>query len=99
MVDPVVTGDAQCLGDRAGDRAPFSPVFQGYQISFGVTAGFYPMFAINSDGAAFTKRIVAGPEGRMWVLDEGDASSVIRGQVLSFSPGAADSGFGVVRIR
>lgn len=98
LINPVTTGDAECRGDGAGTLPPHPVVYTGYQISFDTTGGLFPMF-VATDAMAYPLTITPGPSGRMWVLDQGDRSFGVRGQVLLFSPAAADDGFHPVTIR
>jgi hypothetical protein len=94
LTDVSTTGDANCIGDQSGVNPSYMPVFPGYRIQLSLTGGFLPMFASASQYAAvFPYRMVRGPNGLLWVLDQGDASSVTRGRVLTLNPNAALSGF------
>ena len=97
LIDPSTTGDEVCIGDMAGDLPPFSGVYPGFQLVFSIVGGFFPMFATAIE-AAFPNQIAASPDGRLWVLDEGDASSTTQGRIFTLDPTAAPDGFGVVTI-
>ncbi|HLU68069.1 MAG TPA: hypothetical protein VKZ63_17415 [Kofleriaceae bacterium] len=97
LVDPTTTGDAVCIGDRAADLPAFSPVYPGFQFGFSIVGGFFPMFVTPIE-ASFPNAIVPAPDGRLWVLDEGDdVSSRTEGRVFTFVP-AAPEAFGVIII-
>src|SRR5690606_36871408 len=98
LVDPTTTGDAVCIGDRAADLPAFSPVYPGFQFGFSIVGGFFPMFVTPIE-ASFPNAIVPAPDGRLWVLDEGDdVSSRTEGRVFTFVPAAAPEAFGVIII-
>lgn len=91
LVDPQTAGDAMCNGDLAGTGEPFSTVFPGYQITFSIVGGQDPaVLSLDpQDGnrrLAYPVAIAPGPFGKMWILDQGDRSSSIRGQVVWFDP-------------
>jgi hypothetical protein len=100
MVDTEATGDLECRGDRAGMLPPFSTVHPGYQFSMLIASGFLPMFLQmpQTVDPAFPISSVEGPDGLIWVLDQGDQSSTTKGQVIVFDPDQATNGFGVVPI-
>jgi hypothetical protein len=94
LVDPTYPGDAKCALDRQGiagidpaERIPL--VFPGYRLSFHVTSGYTPLtLSTNSTlfNPAFPVKVVAGPTGSIWVLDDGDFLSMSLG--LSSTLGA-----------
>ena len=101
MVDTETTGDAQCIGDAAGELPSYSPVFPGFRLNFGLGSGLFPLF-VNNDfyGAVFPSRMTMGPDGLLWVTDEGDAGSITQGQVLIIDPNngpGAFAAFGPIR--
>lgn len=97
LVDPTTTGDKDCIGDRMGTYPPFSAVYPGFQLAFTVTGGFFPMF-VTSLQAAYPIQVVASPDGQLWVLDEGDASSATLGRVFTLVPADPGNGFDVITI-
>ena len=98
LVDTETQGDAECRNDQGGALPPFGTAYAGYQMSFEVIGGFVPMFVSNLE-AAYPVRVTKGPDSRVWVLDQGDASSVTRGRMFSVNPGNAVDGFSVVTIQ
>jgi hypothetical protein len=91
LVDPQTAGDAQCNGDRAGTGEPYPTVFPGYRFTFRVVGGHVPgALTMTSDTGtrrlAYPGAITQSPYGSLWVMDQGDRSSSIRGQVLWFEP-------------
>jgi hypothetical protein len=97
LVDLTTTGDAACIGDRSGELPAFSPVYPGFQILFEIIGGFFPMYATGIE-ASFPIVIQAGPDGRLWVLDEGDSSISTFGRVFTLIPEAARDAFAVIQI-
>jgi hypothetical protein len=97
LIDLINTGDAVCNGDRAGELPAFSTVYPGFQLSFTILGGFFPMF-VSGVEAAFPIGISAGPDGRLWVLDEGDSSVTTAGRVFTLFPAAGSDGFAVIPI-
>jgi hypothetical protein len=87
VVDTETTGDLECRGDQAGTAPAFATTFTGYQIIFDVGGGFLPKIVPNLE-AALPVRIVEGPSGLLWILDQGDASSITRGRVFRINPKA-----------
>ncbi|HEX4416820.1 MAG TPA: hypothetical protein VH165_02925 [Kofleriaceae bacterium] len=80
MVDPYYPGDAQCPLDRGGvpnvspdEHIPL--VFPGFQIAFHVASGFQPAL-LQSYSSIYNPvipaKVVAGPTGSIWVIDDGD---------------------------
>jgi hypothetical protein len=94
LVDPTYPGDAMCALDRGGiagidptERIPL--VFPGYRLSFHVTSGYSPLtLSTNSTlfNPAFPVKVVGGPTGSIWVIDDGDFLSTSIG--LSSTLGA-----------
>lgn len=91
MADVVTHGDAECIDDRAGTFPLYSAVHEGYQVRLLMTGGFIPMFVAGIE-LRFPISITLAPDGSLWVLDQGDASSTIRGRVLELQPAAANTG-------
>jgi hypothetical protein len=91
------TGDAECVGDLGGELPAFSPVYPGFQLLFEIVGGFFPMFATNIE-ASFPIVIHPGPDGRLWILDEGDSSISTFGRVFTMVPEAGPEAFGVIQI-
>jgi hypothetical protein len=94
VVRPSTRGDLECFGDEAGELPPIAPVHQGFTLGMVLTGGFLPMFASNFE-TALPANIVEGPNGLLYVLDQGDVTSgtVTRGRVLMLDPRAAAGGF------
>ena len=97
VVDVSTTGDAECNGDRAGELPAFSPVYPGFQLFFEIIGGFFPMFVPGIE-ASYPIVIKPGPDGRLWVLDEGDSSISTFGRVFTLIPEAARDAFAVIQI-
>jgi hypothetical protein len=79
MVDPLYPGDKACPMDRGGATGvggPFPLTFPGLNIKFHITDGSDPLTLSNAGAAAFIPvlpvKVVAGPDGSIWVLDDGD---------------------------
>jgi DNA-binding beta-propeller fold protein YncE len=97
VADVVTSGDADCIDDRAGTFPLYSAVHDSYQLRLVLTGGFIPMF-VGGIELRFPISITLAPDGSLWVLDQGDASSTIRGRVLTLQPGAAATGnFGAIQ--
>jgi hypothetical protein len=93
LVDPETTGDAQCNGDRLGTDPPHPTASPGYRVTFRVVGGYFAgsLAMQPSNGTrrlSYPRTIERGPYGDMWILDQGDRSASIRGQVLWFRPEA-----------
>jgi hypothetical protein len=91
LVAPHTTGDAACDGDRLGPDAPPATAFPGYRLTFRVVGGYFAgaLSMLSSSGnrrLSYPRVIERGPYGDIWILDQGDRSSSIRGQVLWFRP-------------
>lgn len=90
LVDPYPVLDAQCNGDRMGPRADFPVVPSNYIMSFRIIGGLVPfaqLMAVDTSRVMmYPIAIEPGPWGNMWIMDQGDRSSTIRGQVIWFSP-------------
>jgi hypothetical protein len=97
LVDTTSTGDAVCIGDRAGTLPAFSIVYPGFQLVMEIVAGFFPMF-VQGIEAAYPIGISPGPDGRLWVLDQGDSSISTFGRVYTLIPEASREGFAVIQI-
>ncbi|HEY0191021.1 MAG TPA: hypothetical protein VGC42_07840 [Kofleriaceae bacterium] len=86
LVDPYYPGDAQCPVDRggsplvAGARVPL--VVPGYTLGFTISGGLTPL-QLQSYSSSYNPvipaRIVGGPTGSIWVLDDGDFLSTTLG--------------------
>jgi hypothetical protein len=92
VVDTETTGDLECRADRDGDLPPHGVVFVGYQFSTDIQGGFFPMF-VNGLEPAFPVNATEGPDGLIWVLDQGDDSSATKGQVFTLIPTEAENSF------
>jgi hypothetical protein len=90
LVDTETTGDLECNGDRAGELPVHSAVYSGYQILLDIGGGFLPFTVPNLD-AALPVRVVPGADGHIWVLDQGDASSITNGRLFRLDPQAPTS--------
>ena len=97
LVDMEQTGDDVCIGDGAGTLQPFAPLYTGYSIAFGLVSGFRTMFVdAPSAIAAFPSRLRLGPDGLLWLLDQGDLTTrtgVTQGRVITIDPNAASNQF------
>lgn len=94
MVDPYYPGDKTCIGDREGARGQIPHVVPGYTMSFTVVGGFVPFKALTAltaeDRPSLPVKVVRGPTGSLWVVDEGDflssSTSSTRGKVTRLEP-------------
>jgi hypothetical protein len=93
LVDHETQGDLQCRGDRLGELPVHASTYAVPELTFQIVGGFVPMFAVSEENVTYARRIVRGPLGRMWVLDEGEQSDALRGQVIVFDPGDAPNRF------
>lgn len=90
LVDPVT----RCIGDREGTGSAYPTVHPGFQITFRVVGGLAAFITglqaqTQTQGIrrlAFPAAITRGPLGNMWIMDQGDRSASILGQVLYFNP-------------
>ncbi len=96
LVDTETKGDLDCRNDQAGTGPSIGTPYSGYQIILDVGGGFLPKAVPNLE-AALPIRIILGPAGKLWVLDQGDASAITRGRLFRLNP-AAPSGFEVATI-
>ncbi len=98
LVNLSTTGDAICNGDGEGTLPPNSPLFEDFGFGFTVAGGFIPHFvAARSYRAEFPIHIRRGPNGLLWIMDQGDdrdPTQLTRGRVLTIDPGNAADGFG-----
>jgi hypothetical protein len=97
LVDTESEGNLECRGDRNGGLPAHGTVFPGYQMNFELTAGKFPFFIVGLN-VALPSRVAPGPDGRLWVLDEGDSTVTTNGKVLILDPLAAPEGFGLITI-
>ncbi len=93
MVDTTYPGDATCIGDRAGDWGAVPVVFPGLSWDFRQVNGASPLqLRLGSIGATLPVQIVRGPQGSVWVVDEGDflststSTASTRGKVFRVEP-------------
>ncbi len=96
LAEPHYPGDAVCITDRQANLGQIPHVVPGLTLQFRQTGGFVPLrvlAALTSDDApSFPVKIVRGPTGSLWVLDEGDflsssaTQASTRGKVLRFHP-------------
>ena len=90
LVDPTYPGDARCIRDRMGTLPRVPVVFPGYQVSWRQTGGFAPL--VLPLQSAFPIKVVRGPTGSIWVIDQGDFLSTsatqpsTRGKVFRVEP-------------
>jgi hypothetical protein len=70
LVDPTFAGDATCIGDRAGTLVGIPSVFPGMTLGFTQIAGFTAQ--VGRINATFPVQVLRGPQGSIWVVDEGD---------------------------
>lgn len=92
MVNTEVVGDAECIGDGAGGLAPFSPLHTGFEINIGLIGGFIPMNVPFLATPTFPVHIQPGPDGRIWVIDQGDGGGAL-GKVFTFLPTPTEAQF------
>jgi hypothetical protein len=92
IVDTETTGDLECRDDRAGQLPPYSAVYPNYRFTMDIQGGFFPMF-VNGLEPAFPVESVRGPDGLIWVLDQGDDSSSTKGQIFTINPDEARASF------
>jgi len=71
MVDPTYPGDQTCIQDRGGNRGKIPFAVPGYEINFEQKAGYAPI-TIPVGGEVYPARVVRGPSGSIWIIDEGD---------------------------
>ncbi len=91
LVDSETRGDLECRADKAGEGPAFGTTFAGYQLLFEITNGFAPKIVVLV--TALPNRIIPGPSGNLWIVDQGDSSSFDRGRVIRINPRAPASGF------
>ncbi len=89
-----MTDNAQCVGAFGGTFDRFRTVYPGYTVEFRLTGGLFPMF-VNNLAAAYPIHISKGPDGGLWMTDQGDVSgsSSSQGRVVHINPDAAAAGF------
>jgi hypothetical protein len=86
LVDPILDPAAQgipCTLDGAA-CPPMSAVPPGYAITFTIGSGFSPLSAVSE--LKFPVGMIGDPLGSIWVMDQGDGSVFVRGQVARFAP-------------
>jgi hypothetical protein len=79
MVDPTYPGDRKfadsppggCIQDRGGNLGKIPFVVPGYEINFEQKAGYAPT-VLQLDSEVYPVRVVRGPSGSIWIVDEGD---------------------------
>lgn len=92
LVNTELQGDEQCIGDGAAGLPPFSPLHAGFEIDISLVGGFIPLFVQFALIPTFPVRIQPGPDGRLWVIDQGDGAGAA-GRVYTFVPSATESLF------
>lgn len=87
LVDPVIDPAAQGISCTIDGEPcpPFPAVFPGYSITFTLTGGFTPLFA-GTPELRYPVGLSADPLNGIWVMDQGELSAAVRGQVIRFSP-------------
>ena len=98
LVDLETSGDASCNGDGAGELPAFSTVYTGFEINFTIIAGFRPLLVPFPQLPAFPIRITPAPDGRLWVMDEGD-NPTGTGRVFTLDPRAGLEAFATTFIQ
>jgi hypothetical protein len=89
LVDTQTTGDLSCNGDREGVQPPFSTVYTGFEIDFTLVGGLAAMrVPFGTLVPAFPIRIMPAPDGRLWVLDQGDSGQGDAGRIFTLVPTA-----------
>jgi hypothetical protein len=73
LVDPYRQAAQSCLGRNPGNVPTNIPmVVPGYQIGFGVKAGFSPLTLSLIGQQVSPVKVVRGPSESIWVVDDGD---------------------------
>jgi hypothetical protein len=70
LVQPTYQGDLACKGDRMGMLGEVPTVFPGFTIEIHQVDGFLPLHP--GVRPSFPGRLVRGPQGSVWIVDEGD---------------------------
>lgn len=86
LVDPFFDPAAQeieCMLDGAA-CPPMPAVPPGYAITFTIGSGFVPLNAVTD--LKYPVGLANDPLGSIWIMDQGDVSTFIRGRVARFSP-------------
>jgi hypothetical protein len=100
LVDTETTGDQVCREDLLGRQlapnvtiSPYSPAFTDYSMTFNIVGGFTPLQVITDPGSvsAFPVSVSPSPDGRLWILDQGDRPGQRTGAIFTFDPNAASS--------
>lgn len=86
LVDPVFDPAAQGISCSLDGAAcpPMTAVPPNYAIAFTIGSGFAPLNAVSE--LRFPIGLVADPLGSLWIMDQGDASAAVRGQIARFAP-------------
>ena len=101
LVNSESVGDERCNRDKLGGLPPHRNFVEGFSVQFDVAGGFLPLTVTGVD-IAFPTSIVNAPNGRLWVMDQGDLNSTTasqRGQVVTLDPDQATSNFDVTIVR
>jgi hypothetical protein len=86
IVDPTYPGDAVCRGDRQGGLVDVPFIALGTQLAFRIASGFSP-HTVSSAALVYPVNIVRGPDGSVWLVDEGKhVSDSYRGGLLRYNP-------------
>ena len=73
LVDPYRSSSDFCIGRNPGNVVTNVPlVVPGYQISFGMKAGFTPLTLSLIGQQVSPVKVVRGPTESIWVIDDGD---------------------------
>ena len=86
LVDPVLDPAAQGIACTLDGAAcpPMAVVPPGYAITFTIAGGFQPLNAVRE--LRYPVGMVPDPLGSIWIMDQGDVSAAVRGQVARFAP-------------
>ncbi len=98
LVDAFVPQDLECIGDNASSLPPISASYRDYELRLLLTGGLRPMTVSPSPLPAFPQQLASGPEGGVWLLDQGDVSGTSLGRVIRIEPttaGDLDDSFSV----
>ena len=99
LVDAYSLADSQCIGDNSSPLPPISTAHDALELQFSITGGLRPMTIAPASLPAFPKIIEEGPEGGLWLLDQGDrfGTTPSNGRIIRIdpNPGESDDRFSV----
>ena len=73
LVQPTYRGDLTCKGDRMGTLGEVPTLFPGFTIEIHQVDGHLPLHP--GVRPTFPGRVVRGPQGSVWIVDEGDGAT------------------------